>query len=171
MTKLAWTMAALTLTGHAALGDPPPKAQSRSVPKPGLSAIVTPTPTKIAIQLGNKPDLVVCKFEPARLTGANRHLLRFRVYNIGTAPAPYHLLWVDFGGFKNKLPVPPLKPGAYNQWIYNQADVGCCNMMYTFFVDRDAWVTESNENNNVLDGAVSESASEPVPKCSDGKMH
>jgi len=119
-----------------------------------------------------KPDLIVCKFEPAKLTGAQRQQLRFRVYNIGKAAAPYHLLWADIGEFKNKLPVPPLNPGEYKEWIYPQASVGGGSQtVYTFWVDRDLWISESNEGNNRLDGVVKMNASEPVPRCSDGMMH
>ncbi len=142
-------------------------------PKPQITAApkVTPVLTGIAVPLVLKPDLIVCKFEPAKLTGADRQQLRFRVYNIGRAAAPYHLLWADIGEFKNKLPVPPLKPGEFNQWIYPNAAVGGAQTPYTFWVDKDLWVTESNENNNLLQGVVKMNASEAVPVCSDGKMH
>ncbi len=142
-------------------------AQVRTIDK----AKAAPIATKTVITLGAKPDLIVCKYEPVKLTGAGRQQLRFRVYNVDTAPAPYHLLWADFGAFKNKLPVPPLKPGEFKEWIYPQANVGGgYQTMYTFWVDRDLWVNESDENNNQLDGVVKIDASEPA-KCSDGKLH
>lgn len=119
-----------------------------------------------------KPDLIVCKYAPLQLRAdTDKQLLIIRVYNIGKAPSAYCLLRIDCSNFKGKEPVPPLNPGAYKEYIYPKAHIDpSLRLLYTFHVDCDGWIPECHENNNVCDGVLSYSTSEPQ-KCSDGKLH
>ena len=149
---------------------PPPPLGPGNVFKKKLSVNVNPG---ITTPVPLKPDLIVCKILP-HILDKSLYLqkLQFRVHNIGKGPSPACSVWIDCPQVLGPQSVKPLAPGEFEEFTNENAKIywAGADIPYTFHVDKDGLVAESDENNNVLTGVLSASTSESA-KCSDGKSH
>ncbi len=124
-----------------------------------------------------KPDLIVCKILPEVLDANEfRQALKLRVHNIGKGSSQECQLTVDFGGVQGKQKIRALPAGEFEEIFYEKANISggvikpTVAIHYTFHIDRDNLVMESDESNNVLSGTMFYYDLKPdPPRCSDGK--
>jgi len=162
----------------AAAAEPPPDGGNllgrdlktkRTIGTKGiLSPIVKP-----------KPDLIVCKILPEVLDANEfRQALKLRVHNIGKGSSPECQLTIGFGGVQGKQKIRALHTGEFEEVFYEKANISggkivpAVAILYTFHIDKDNLVVESDESNNVLSGTMFYYNLKPdPPRCSDGKSH